>query len=75
MTQRELIARYLDHAGYVCLAKTSKRWTYHAHRHGYNRCYYLGANGSFRVGRTVATSIPVADRFKTFALAFNPEGN
>lgn len=75
MTQREQIALYLESAlvGAIIIGRKdpkARRWTYAREAGGY---YYLGKSGSFRFGRNVTTSLPVAERFKAGALAYKPE--
>ena len=69
MTQRDKIAAYLIHCGYVLAHKTAKRWIYtNPSKAGK---VYLGAAGSFRYGASVVASAPVPERIKQQALTFN----
>lgn len=67
-TQRETIARYLELTGCTLIKKTDKGWDYVDTSGLFH--FYLGASGSFRIGRNFTTSRPVDSKLRTRALTY-----
>jgi hypothetical protein len=65
-TLRDRYVAALLARGCIQIASTSRRYViFEAADH---TRYYLGKNGSLRVGRTIADSVPVGDRQRQFLL-------